>query len=304
MITWGLCCCFAAEPIAFRRSTAAAMAKYSRPEQLQRLSRLVLANAGSLLLALQTCVRLRIGAFRINSELFPLATHPQAGYDLSELPDAAAIISALEQVHTYSAGQNIRLSFHPDQFVVLNSPRPEVVDSSLTELLHQNAMARYCGAAEINLHGGGAYGDKTAALQRLRQRLEGLPGDVRARLTLENDDHTFTVADLEPLCLDLQVPLVYDVHHHRVNPDGLSIAQATALAMRTWEGRGCSPHLHLSSPAQPWAMPGNHRPHADYIDPEDIPECWQGLAAVIDVEAKAKELAILRLRQDRPDLGW
>jgi len=303
MIIWGLCCCFAAEPIKFRRSTATVMVKFARAEQLQRLSALVLSNTGSLMAALQACVRLQIGAFRINSELFPLATHPQAGYDLDELPAAEAIKAALARARTYAVERRLRLSFHPDQFVVLNSPHPEVLASSVTELMHQHRMAEYCGATEINLHGGGVYGDKKAALQRLRQNIDALPEAVRGCLTLENDDRLFTVTDLEPVCREMQLPLVYDVHHHRVNPDGLSIAAASALAAQTWELRGGLPHVHLSSPVLAWTATGNHRPHADYIDSRDIPECWASCDLVVDVEAKAKELAICKLLYERPDLG-
>lgn len=298
MISWGLCCCFAAEPIMFRRSTATAMKKFDRVEQLQRLSVLVLCNATSLLTAIQACVRLQIGAFRINSELFPLATHPQVGYTVDELPAAAAIRAILAEARSYAMAHQLRLSFHPDQFVVLNSLRPEVVASSVEELLHQNRMAELCGASEINLHGGGAYGDKTAALLRLRATIETLPDAVRSRLTLENDDRSFTVDDLWPVCQDLRVPLVYDVHHHRINPDRFTIAEASDMAAQTWEGRHCLPHMHLSSPALAWTQPGNHRSHADYIDPQDFPECWNHLDLVVDVEAKAKELAVLRLRRD------
>lgn len=298
MITWGLCCCFVAEPILFRRSTATAMAKLDRVAQRQRLSGLVRANAASLLAAVEACARLQIGAFRINSELFPLATHPQVGYCLEDLPEASAIEAALAAVRALAAARRLRLSFHPDQFVVLNSPRPEVVASSVAELLHQNRMAELCGATEINLHGGGVYGDKGAALQRLRTMVASLPDTVRGRLTLENDDRSFTVADLWPVCADLGIPLVYDVHHHRVNPDGLPLETASAMAAETWTARGSLPHVHLSSPALPWSTPGDHRPHADYIDPPDFPSCWHQRDLVVDVEAKAKELALLRLQHN------
>lgn len=298
MITWGLCCCFAEEPILFRRCTAAALAKLDRAAQRQRLSALISANVASLLAALEACGRRQIGAFRINSELFPLATHPQVGYRLEDLPEAEAITEALAAVRALAAARSIRLSFHPDQFVVLNSPRAEVVSSSVAELLHQNRMAELCGAGEINLHGGGVYGDKRAALQRLRTVIADLPERVRGRLTLENDDRSFTVADLQPVCSDLAIPLVYDVHHHRINPDGLPLEKASAMAAETWSGRGLSPHVHLSSPALAWDKGGDHRPHADYIDPQDFPACWHRCDLVVDVEAKAKELAILRLHRE------
>jgi UV DNA damage endonuclease len=86
------------------------------------------------------------------------------------------------------------------------------------------------------------------------------------------------------------VPLVYDVHHHRCNPDGLSVKEATALALSTWKDR--EPWMHLSSPRDGWASP-NPRAHADYIDPTDVPREWRRLTMTVDVEAKAKERAVL-----------
>jgi len=111
---------------------------------------------------------------------------------------------------------------------------------------------------------------------------------------LENDDRTYTVEDLLPLAEREQMPLVYDVHHHRCNPDGLSIEQATEATIITWRGR--EPWMHLSSPAQGFDN-GDPRPHADYINPDDFPLCWRGRSLTIDVEARAKEKAVLGLQQ-------
>ncbi len=296
MITWGLCCLFRREPIKFRRATAAGLAGYGRREQLHRLAELVRFNLENLVLALATCRRLDIGAFRINSELLPLATHPAVGYQLDELPGAERIRQRFAEVRNYAAAHALRLSFHPDQFVVLNSPNCAVVQNSLRELQHQALLAGLCGAAEINLHAGGVYGDKRSALQRWRNAIAGLPSAVVQRLTLENDDRCYTPADLLPVCRELQIPLVYDVHHHRVNPDHLSIEEATRAAARTWASRHATPHFHLSSPAIPWQEPGDHRSHAETIDPADFPAGWRHLDLTVDVEAKAKELAIRKLR--------
>ncbi|HDR13906.1 MAG TPA: UV DNA damage repair endonuclease UvsE, partial [Desulfobacteraceae bacterium] len=102
---------------------------------------------------------------------------------------------------------------------------------------------------------------------------------------------------LLPLCRQLHIPLVYDVHHHRCNPDGLTVDEATDLATDTWGDRGGELWAHISSPKQGWKGL-KPRLHADYIDPEDFPDCWRGLPMTIDVEAKAKELAVLRLIAD------
>ena len=84
------------------------------------------------------------------------------------------------------------------------------------------------------------------------------------------------------------------MHHHRCNPDGLSVEEATVLAVKTWEKTGKEPWFHISSPKKGWSG-GDPRPHADYIDPADFPSCWKGLDVTVDVEAKAKELAVLKL---------
>jgi UV DNA damage endonuclease len=124
-----------------------------------------------------------------------------------------------------------------------------------------------------------------------------LPERVRIRLTLENDDVSYTPVDLLPVCRELSIPLVYDVHHHRCNPDGFSVEEATRLAGETWCRAGREQYCHISSPKSGWNG-GNPKPHADYIAPPDFPDCWRGLEMTVDVEAKAKELAVVRLMED------
>jgi UV DNA damage endonuclease len=158
-------------------------------------------------------------------------------------------------------------------------------------------LAEHVGADVINIHGGGAYNDKKATLARFKKNFELLPAAVRTRLSLENDDRVYTVADLAPICEELHIPLVYDVHHHRCLPGGLTVEDATGLARRTWEKNGREPYFHISSPLNGW-QGSDPKPHADYIDPADFPECWKGFDVTVDVEAKAKELAVLKLQQD------
>ena len=101
---------------------------------------------------------------------------------------------------------------------LLASPRPEVVASASAELEYQGLLAQLVGADTINLHVGGAYGDKPAALARFSRSFSRLSYRVRRRLSVENDDTSYTVRDLLPLCGALSIPLVYDVHHHRCLP--------------------------------------------------------------------------------------
>ena len=110
-------------------------------------------------------------------------------------------------------------------------------------------------------------------------------------MTVENDDKTYTPADLLPVCESEGIPLVYDVHHHRCNPDGLSVEQATRKALATWNRE---PMFHISSPIQGWKGPKPER-HHDFIDVDDFPACWQKKKITVEVEAKAKEVAVLKL---------
>jgi UV DNA damage endonuclease len=302
MLRLGLCCLFRQAPISFRRTTAKALKKLDRSGQLARLGALCLNNARSLVAALEEVHRLGIGAFRVCSPLLPLYTHPEVSYQLEELPGGEEITATLASVKTLKEKYHLRLSFHPDQFTLLSSPRSEVTAASLKELDYQAMLASLIGADAINIHGGGGYGDKSSALLRLENQISALPEPVRSRLTLENDDHTYTVEDLFPVCEKLSIPLVYDIHHHRCNPDGLTVAEATEACLQSWRQLGREPYFHISSPKHGWR--GKPKPHADFIDIDDFPAEWKQLDATVEVEAKAKELAVMKLQKELALPPW
>ncbi len=221
MIRLGLCCIFREEPIKFRRTTAKVlMSLPERAARLKRLAELCRHNLESLRRTLEYCAASGIGDFRINSQLFPLYTHPRAGYSFAELPGADALADLAAVCRRAAGERDIRTGFHPDQFNVLSSPDAEVVERSVTELAYQAEAAELLGSEVINIHGGGGYGDRPAALIRLAEIIGRLSQPIRSRLALENDDRTYTPADLIPVCEAAGIPFVYDVHHHRVNPDG------------------------------------------------------------------------------------
>lgn len=294
MIRLGLCCLFRDQPIRFATTTATSLGRLSRSEALHKLNRLCLENANSLLDAVRYCHCHGIGCFRVNSQILPIKTHPEVGYAVEELPDADQIVERFRECGDFAHSHNIRLCFHPDQFVVLNSPRPDVVEKSILELEYQAEVAEWLGADVINIHGGGAYGDKRQALADFARTLSRLSLRVRSRLTVENDDKTYTPADLLPLCQSEGIPLVYDVHHHRCLPDQLSVEQATQQAIATWNRE---PLFHISSPLEGWTGPKPER-HHDYIDINDFPACWRKLLLTVEVEAKAKEIAVEKLIAD------
>lgn len=294
MIRLGLCCLFRNQPIKFRKTTATALSRLDRPAGVSKLSELGLANADALLAALRFCAANGIGCFRVNSQLLPLKTHPQYGYAITELPDGREIIRRFEQCRAFADENDLRTCFHPDQFVVLNSRRPEVVEASIRELEYQAEVAEWIGADVLNIHAGGSFGDKPEALASFARTIDRLSSRVRSRLTVENDDTSYTPSDLLPLCESTGLPMVYDVHHHRCLPDGLDVDEATRRAVATWDRE---PMFHISSPIEGWDGP-RPRHHHDYIDPVDFPDSWKTLDLTVEVEAKAKELAVLRLKTD------
>ncbi len=195
----------------------------------------------------------------------------------------------LTATDTICAPAFIRISlscYHPQ---IRRSPADQYAD-----LRYQAEVAEWVGADVINIHAGGAYGNKDEALERLIMRIGGLPQNVRRRLTLENDDRLYTPRDLLPVCEKLAIPLVYDRHHHRCLPDGRNVEDTTQLALKTWDRE---PLFHISSPLKSWQN-RNPRNHHDYINLDDFPECWLKLDITVEVEAKAKELAVLKLMRE------
>lgn len=293
-LRWGLCCQFLDAPISFRTATHGYVTSLESRAAREYLVEIAAHNADALAAAIERCHELGIGAFRVNSQVLPLATHPITGYTLERLDPSGAVAGAFEWAGALAKAYDIRLSLHPDQFVVLNSERDTVVRSAVQELEHQAMIAALIGADVICLHGGGAAGGLGPAAERLERGLELLSPRVRERLAFENDDRCFTPRSLLPVCRRSGVPLVYDVHHHRCLPDQLSVEDATEMAAETWQGR--EQYCHLSSPKGGWKG-ANNRAHADYVNPADFPDAWLGRAMTVDIEAKAKERAVVAIME-------
>ena len=290
----GLCCQFLDAPIRFRTATHRYVSTLTPAARRAYLAAIARENAAALAAAVEQCAALGIGAFRINSQILPLGTHPVSGYSLDALDKKGEIRAAFERAGSLARERDVRLSFHPDQFVVLNSERADVVRASVEELEFQAAIAELVGAETLVFHGGSMAGGIAASLERLERGLELLSDRTRNLSALENDDHRFAPADLLPLCRRTGVPLVYDAHHHRCHGDGTSVEEVTDLAAGTWAGK--EPWTHISSPRDGWSS-SNPRPHAAYIDPGDFPAAWLGRRLTVDIEAKAKERAVVGLME-------
>lgn len=301
---FGLCCAFTNEPaLRYRTTTAAHIARLTQgtggdTAAFAFYEALVAHNLDTLERTLAWCATNGVHAFRINSDLWPRATHPLVRAIVETLFARADIRAHCARIRDLARAADIRLSEHPDQFLVGNSLRADVVDSTIAELEWRGTLGVALGVDVICLHVGSTLPDRTSALWRWENTLPRLSDTVRARLALENDDRGFAPADIVPASLAWNIPLVYDAHHHRVLADGLSVEEATEFAVASWGDR--EPYFHLSSPRDGWDA-SDARPHHDFIDPDDWPACWTamreaGVRFTVDIEAKAKEVAVLALR--------
>jgi UV DNA damage endonuclease len=296
-IRWGMCCIFRDAPIKYSTTTVSYFAKLKAKQQdpLIFIDKIIQSNLQALQQTIAFCSEKGIGAFRINSEFLPIFCHLEHKYKLDQLPNAAQIFSQFNACKKHAKEKNIRLSFHPDHFVVLSSPHPHVVQNSIRELEYHGEIAELLGADVINIHVGGSYGNKKEALDQFSKNFNQLSQVVKSRLTIENDDRSYSPQDLLPLCHSLNIPLVYDVHHHRCLPDQIPIEDASDLAFETWNRE---PFFHLSSPVGGW-QGLNPRKHHDFIDIQDFPLHWLKYSTLtIDIEAKYKEIAVLKIIAD------
>jgi UV DNA damage endonuclease len=210
---------------------------------------------------------------------------------------------------------DIRLSSHPGQYIVLNSETESVVEGAIRDLECQAAMMDAMGLgpeAVVVLHVGGAQGD---ALGRFEAGFARLSERAQARLVIENDDRTFALNDVLELHRRTGLRVVWDIlHHHCNDPDGIPDREALELALATWPA-GVTPKIHYSTPktaleerkkkvgrktVTEWVLP-QLRAHADMIDPiafaQFLREVAGGLQFDVMLEAKGKDLALLRLRE-------
>ena len=300
----GLCCTFAEETrFRFRTTTVAQISRLltadpSGAAAFSFYEKIVADNLSTLAGVLEWCHEVGIRAFRIGSDLWPRATHPLVAPWVDTLFHREDTRAGFARIRELARMHDIRLSEHPDQFLVGNSLRPEVVNGTITELEWRGRLGEALGVDVICLHVGSGAPDRESALWRWEATLAKLSPRVLARLAFENDDRVFSPEQILPAALAWDLPMVYDAHHHRVLPDSLHEDEATEYAIASWGDR--EPYFHLSSPRAGWEA-GDGRPHHDVIDPSDWPEPWMellhaGVPFTVDVEAKGKERAVFALR--------
>ena len=264
---------------------------------LDYVSELALQNVKDLVKIVEWNNENDIKLFRMSSNIFPWMTF----YELEELPDYNEICSLLAQVGKIAEGKQ-RLTFHPGHFNALGSPNPVVVEKTIKELNRHGQIMDLIGLSntvynKINIHVGGAYGDKEAALNRFCKNFDKLDPDVKLRLTVENDDkeNMYSVVELvEGISKRTGVPVVFDYYHHKFCTGGLNEEEALALAASTWP-KHIVPCTHYSESRRKEKLDESIKAqaHSDLI--KDTIQTY-GLDIDVVVEAKHKELAVLKYR--------
>ena len=242
--------------------------------------------------------------YRMSSDMFPWMSE----YELKDLPDFQKISTLLKGVGNLALKYGQRLSFHPGPFNVLGSPNPTLVQKTIKELNQHAEIMDIMGLPQshfypINIHCNGVYGDKMATMGRWASNYLNLSKSAQARLVVENDDKgsMYSVKDLyEGIFSVVKVPITFDFHHHRFQTGGLSEKEAFELAMSTWHHHNVKPLFHYSSCRRTFENPESKaQAHADFVY-EKIND--YGHAVDIEVEAKAKEVAVLKYKEDQEKL--
>ncbi len=257
--------------------------------QVQALRQLYRDNLQRLNLAIDFCQAENIQLYRITSALFPFADTPLGAEVLVEFA------AELKQVGDRATTLNIRLVVHPDQYVVLSSDNPQVIENSI-KILNMHAWVLDLLAqpqsvwAAMNIHGG-----KSDRPDRLIQVIRDLPDAVRSRLTLENDEYAYSSAEILAVCRAAEVAMVFDAHHHVIHEqldsyNHPSVAEMLEASRTTWPVPEWQ-LVHISNGREAFQDPR----HSDLIT--DMPKSYQS-APWIEVEAKHKEVAIAKLRQE------
>ena len=260
----------------------------------------------------------RIDMYRMSSDLAPYLTHPEKPEFRNQIGEARRELKSLGKT---ARAQGLRLSFHPSQYIILNSPDERLVAQSIHDIESQAEILDVMELgpdARIVIHVGGVYENRVASRDRWMRTYEKLLSKrARGRLILENDDISFSAADVLEIHRRVGVPLVFDHQHFWcLNPENLPLMPTLEKFLATWP-RGVRPKIHFSSPrtemrelnerdpntrrkrvvARPPLLTG----HADFINPFEFVMFMRAANALefdVMLEAKMKDLALLRLRRD------
>jgi UV DNA damage endonuclease len=270
----------------------------NRDAALRKLERIAQSNLQNCLRLLKHNLAFDITFFRLSSKLIPLANHE----DLLDWDYLDALTEDLKELGEFIQKNEMRVDFHPDHFVLLNSPNVDLLTASIKTLKLHKALLRGMGIDEEHrcvMHVGGGYKNKEKALEQFIHNWQFVPQGIQKMIMLENDDVTFNLHDTLYLCEKLGIPLVFDYHHHMANFQDENWEQEWERVIQTWSYSPLPLKMHISSPKNE----KDFRAHAEYIDTQQFLKFLhkvKGSIGHIDcmIEAKKKDDALFRLMRE------
>ncbi len=199
----------------------------------KRFNETVLNNLDHLLSILKFNKINSIYFFRISSDIIPFASHPVCEIDWSD-----TFKVKLREIGDFITQNNMRVSMHPDQFVILNSKNEDIVKNSIRELEYHCELLDSMDLpynAKIQIHGGGVYGNKEKAKKNFVNNFSKfVEGNLKKRLVIENDDRSYSLKDCLDINAETDIPIVFDTFHHECLNNGETIQQALSSFVKTW----------------------------------------------------------------------
>lgn len=276
-------------------------------KKLEKLQTVAASNLADLSKIIKYNIENNIHFYRITSALIPLVTHPEVGY----WGHREFLKKDFEYVGNLINKFNMRVDTHPDEFNVINSINPKVVENTKINLLRQAEWFedfKY-DLGKMVIHIGGATNGKEAGLERFITNFATFPKQVKSKIIIENDDKTYTAQETLYLCNELNLPMVLDIHHHNCNNANDNIYNLIPKIFETWNNEKLPPKIHFSSPKNGQI----DRKHADFINPHDFINFLENIKSFntdvdIMLECKEKDLALFKLASDikelKPEYKW
>ncbi|WOO88067.1 UV DNA damage repair endonuclease UvsE [Mollicutes bacterium LVI A0039] len=233
--------------------------------------------------------------FRISSDIIPLASHPINNFNWQDV-----FKQQLTAIGTFVKSHRMRVSMHPGQYTIINSPNSDVVERAILDLEYHCNFLDSLGLERTHkliLHIGGVYNDKDAAMSRFITNYDKLPDCVKSRLIIENDDRLFTIADVLNISKQRNIPVVFDNLHHHINPSSTHSEHEWIIqSVKTWRREDGAPKLHYSN-QNPHKRIGAH---SEYIYIDEFMRFYEqvkDLNVDIMLEVKDKNLSAIKCIQ-------
>jgi UV DNA damage endonuclease len=263
----------------------------SQEELYKQLKLISIHNLYNTYKILQWNVNNDIFMYRLTSSMIPLATHSINTWKWWFDEDILIICNKIKNI---VVNNDIRISFHPDQFCVLTNFKEDTIfQNSLKDLEYHNILSELLGCETILIHVGGKYNNSQKAKETFIDNYLRLPFNIQNKLHLENDDKTYNVEEVLEICETISRPMILDIHHHNCLHSSKHIDDYIDRIIKTWNNE--IPKIHLST----GKLSKTDRSHADYIDINDFIDAVAVTHDEFDImlESKAKELSILKLKQ-------